>query len=358
MLFIVTSIKKLISSLTLCVIFSFFMHSAFAVELDGLYEAELLSESQDSSERELLFTKGLKEVLVKVSGNLEVLYHADIAASAEQDYKSFIERYSYGDEDSLYPDKFPLHINYSEEMVNKLLLDNGFKVWVSSRPLTLVWVAVGDDTSKTLINSDNDASIIDLFESLAAKKAVPITFPLLDLEDKTNINVNDIWEQIPGKIRVASGRYASDAVLSVKLHKSFFGQWYSSWQLLVSNKAYVWKLQGDDKEELINQGFLELTKNLLSAYAIESSNSNTKSFDIAVYGVREAKDYAKVMAYLNKLGTIRKVRLLKLKPERLVLNIEPVTDYMSVKRNIALDYIFENSEITEPDVMMQYVYKD
>lgn len=330
-----------------------FCNLALAVEVADMYHIKLNVSSMEQGHREEAFKLGLKELVGKVSGSDTIIDNEIILQEINSKYLDYIQSYSYGGGD----EQLSITIEYSEYLLNKLLLEAGYRVWGTNRPLTLVWLAVGDDNSKSLVNYDVEPKLVSLFENMASNKAIPLVFPLLDLEDRANAKIEDVWEQMPSIIRKISKRYSVDSVLSIKLHKAFLGEYHSVWQLLVGNKAFVWKLSGYNKEEIIRLGFGELTKNLLASYAIEHTENDARATLFAFSSIRSITDYARVLAYLEKLGTIESIRVTRVFDDKLIIELVPVTDIMAIKRNIALDYILEPVDTLLKGITQEYVLK-
>ena len=68
--------------------------SAPAVEVTGLYEAEVPVTSQSAAERVAAIHTALEEVLVKVSGNAEVLQRPELKSLLDQ-AEQWVQRYQY-----------------------------------------------------------------------------------------------------------------------------------------------------------------------------------------------------------------------------------------------------------------------
>jgi hypothetical protein len=103
--------------------------------------------------------------------------------------------------------------------------------------LTLLWVAVdGGQGERAVLPAagappDTTQEMADLLESIrtsntaiADQRGLPITLPLLDLEDMNQIEFADVWGGFEQSLLPASTRYGADAVLVGRIRVTQFGQ--------------------------------------------------------------------------------------------------------------------------------------
>ena len=106
-------------------------------------------------------------------------------------------------------------MQFSAPLIDQLLASENIPVWGSNRPSVLVWMALQDATgSRSMLNSESGAEIIDFMRRFGEERGLPIIFPLLDIEDRRNLPADAIWTQddrhqaasnatIPDSIRAA-----------------------------------------------------------------------------------------------------------------------------------------------------------
>src|SRR6185503_18770188 len=94
-------------------------------------------------------------------------------------------------------------------------------VWGPERPLTLLWIAVDDGNGGRALLGANDTAALGLdpnppgmterlaalrkdLQSVADERGLPITLPLLDLEDLGAVTFADVWGGFEDRVAGAS----------------------------------------------------------------------------------------------------------------------------------------------------------
>src|SRR5690606_11916315 len=184
-------------------------------------------------ERRAAAPRALSEVLVKLTGDDAAPSHpalAELVANAA----SLIQQYRYR-EDARIVDGVPqrrttLIARFSSDAVNARVLEAGLPLWPEPRPPVTVWLGIDDGSGARLVSSAQ-AGAVGALTAQAGKRGVELVFPLLDLEDQNNLDVQDVWREDVTVIRDASVRYGGSAVLSGRLRRDG-GGWASSWVVI------------------------------------------------------------------------------------------------------------------------------
>src|SRR5690606_36341490 len=140
-------------------------------------------------------------LLVRVTGNREARVDPELAAlieGAARDERNFVN--SYGRDA-----RGRVNVGFNATRVNQALTALGRPVWGPERPLTLLWVAFDDGLGERALLGANEAAgvvnpeLAELmrtaqaeFAAVANERGLPITLPLLDLEDLTAVGFADV----------------------------------------------------------------------------------------------------------------------------------------------------------------------
>jgi len=280
-----------------------------AVEVEGLYDAEVPVIDQGKDTRTEAIRQTFAEILVQVTGNSQVMQNERMSAVIEQ-ATDYVQQYRYrplGREgtDTVSPSARLLWVRFDASAVNKLLGEMNIPVWGRARPAILVWLAIEDKEKRQLVDA-TQKEVLETLESQAGHRGVPLVFPLMDLEDQSNLTFTDVWGNFQASIMQASSRYGTKAVLVGRVFRKTF-VWEGRWTLYEGNQTASWELTGS-LDEVLNAGINQTVNVLASRYA-KVVDSSRNAITIEVRGVDSLDDYARVERYLRSLGPVTDVQV-------------------------------------------------
>ena len=88
----------------------------------------------------------------------------------------------------------------------------GIDIWSGKRPQFLVWATEERGLDRVMVGNELN-SLIDALFSGAARYALPLNRPLMDLDDTLALSPAEIWGEFSGAVLQASARYKVDHVL-------------------------------------------------------------------------------------------------------------------------------------------------
>lgn len=292
---------------------------------ESLYSVSVEVTSQSIDQRQAAFKKGLKEVLVKVSGRSDVLKSPKIEQDLTQP-ESLVDKFHYqalpADEDNA--SQFLLLIKFNSKAINELLTQAHQLVWSKERPLTMVWLATEDGPEgRQLLGSDSDSDLTSVVQRTADERGASFMLPLLDLTDLADLTVNDVWQSNREVIEEADGRYSAHAALVGNLGSDKEG-WHGQWRLWVNSTEQTWQSSAPDLPSLVKKGINAAVDELATQFASapstnisgaaknDSGTVNALSADkeastplsIVVYGIDDMESYRKVTSYLGNLSGV------------------------------------------------------
>lgn len=278
-----------------------------AVQVEGLYEIEIPVTSQGRSERKRALRRGLADIFTRLTGSQGLEQFGQMLNVLDRAAR-YVEQYRYHkravtDTGSGQKPEWTLWVRFNRKAIQKLLQDQELPLWGSSRPETLVWLAVEDKGQRYILGNDTDNPYYHSIVTQANRRAVPILFPLMDLEDQQKVGVADVWGEFTEPVRDASIRYATENVLIGKLFPVRDGGWESSWVLISSAGEQHWSGQGEEIGQAIATGFDGLADIMISRYALKGSRL-TASYKLKITHIDSLQDYAKTNKYLSSVSQI------------------------------------------------------
>lgn len=304
---------------------------ARAVEVPGLYEAEVPVTGQGAAERAAASRSALEQVLVKVSGNADIAQLPEIGpllSNAAQ----LVQRYQYrtapspapGTKDgdtSAAPGQL-LWESFDRRTINQHLYDAGVSVWGINRPATLLWLAIEDGRHRYLVGGDNRPDVQTMLSTEAQRRGLPLNVPLLDLQDQGALGVADVWGDFSDVIFKASSRYQPDAILVGRVYATAAGKWQSQWTLYDHGKVSTWGAGPATQDAVISAGIAGAAGQFAKRYALELTPGVANTVMLSVENVATLADYARVERYLQSLDPVADVQVARVEGPKVGFRIK------------------------------------
>jgi hypothetical protein len=200
-------------------------------------------------------------------------------------------------------------VRFDRSAVDRLLLDADLPRWSAQRPGILVWVVAATATGEDFVAADDPSGPGAALQRRAWERGLPLSFPLLDLEDRVRARPSEIWGLDRAGLRDLSARYAPAAVLVGRLEPTGTGAWVGSWRLLDSGQSAEWVSRGLSADATAGAAMDAVADRLAARYALVGPAIAEGSIEIRVSGIRTVDDYARTLAYLQSLDQVSKLAL-------------------------------------------------
>jgi hypothetical protein len=359
-------------------LFSLFSVKLAALEVNDLYQASVIVDSQAQKQRDQAIKKALKGVFVKIGGKQDVLTQ-DLLVKAIKRASSYVSQYRY----QRIGEQLSLVVSFNEEQINQLFEQANIALWGSLRPQVLLWLVDEEGASRRIISSSENSVIPDNVQDFSVNRGIPIIMPLMDIADSEQVFVSDFWHYFPEQVQQASMRYFADTVVVMRLSDSTLlpekialsdnntsielsnslhnGQDTSlntlipspcdapcenkvdkgetpkvlDWRVFSEGAIYTQKYQGVDKINLINQGLSDITELIYQSYAL--SGSSEQDFIIDVTNVTSLKEDSQLFDFLSDLSGVKAVTLMSAQGDvrrfKLDLSVSKASLLASLKLN-------------------------
>lgn len=213
-----------------------------AVEVSGLYEVDLIANSQSADDRLQVMKQGLFAVLNRVVV-IDDIAKLPVVQTMLLNAGQYVKQFQYAalNEQETYSEQAArkVHIEFDEEQILTILQKNQLALWDETRPQTLVWLVVEEDGVQQFYNADTMPDIESAFDLAAKVKGVPMIFPLLDLDDQQAVSVDTVLTMNSSKLLAASARYEVTSVAVAKIAKHGHC-WQGSWAFHFDGKVRQW----------------------------------------------------------------------------------------------------------------------
>ncbi len=283
-----------------------FAHDSRAIPVDDLYVAKVLVTGEGSSQLRDGARAGLLQVLVRVSGSLEV-EQSSMVRSSLRNPSSFYYQYSYDSTDKtlmIDGEEIPareLTLHFEPSAIARLLRDASFPVWGSNRPGVLLWIAVSEGQERRILSESDPSSVVSSLVSQASERGVPLLFPILDLEDASRISTAEVWGAFLDRVESASSRYSPDSILTARIQQEISGRWSGRWSYYISDGWESRETVAFSSDELVRNMVDQLANELAARFALDSSRARVT---LTIEGVADVARYAELSAYLEQLAPV------------------------------------------------------
>ena len=292
------------------------------------------------------------ELLIRLTGQLDAPTHPALLDLVRDAGRYVVQRGN--------PDRENLLIVFDSPGLQQALTARNQPVWGEERPLTLLWVAIdgGPGERGILAASASPVSGGDAVEAAAAElreellgvanqRGLPVSLPLMDVQDLDAVNFIDVWGLFSDRLGQASARYAPDAVLSGRIRLGEEGIEAARWSLLRSGELR--HLPG----VTVRSGL----DGLADLYALEfSGTGGATGARLKVLGVESLDDYGRVMSYLESLSVLRSVQLEQLVGTEMTLQVQAHGGALVLNRVLALGDVLSRSGAGGDEIGGELIY--
>jgi hypothetical protein len=292
---------------------------AQAVEMASLYTVEVPIERNDASARTAAYQAALTEVLVRVTGTTAVVESEEMAMLFPNPAQ-FVSRYQTGPDGTLI-------ISLEREAIERVLRQAAAPVWGTERPLTLVWLAVDWGMGeREIVGADDpdrlpgDARSIDRNKLLrerilevAGRRGIPVAFPLLDVEDLTNVSFSDLWGGFDERLLLASARYEATSVLVGRIRPDDLLQPHR-WTWYFGEQRLSWPGHPEDAVGTLADA--------LAAELVIDPNQPVDTIHLTISGVDSVVAYGRVQRYMENLRVIDKLLVSKVAADKITYSVQ------------------------------------
>ncbi len=241
-----------------------------AVEVENLYEAEVLAESRRTDDRHQAIRQALQQVLDRIvisqDKNRPSIRTALAAAPHYvREFQFSLAANSNGRHNQ--QQSRLLRVRFDEKLLQAFFKADGIGLWNEIRPETLLWLVVEKHGQRQFFNSESMPGVEFALSKASRLKGLPIIFPLLDMEEQRFITPNDVLSADPKLLLDVSSRYDVVSVLAGRLAQPETKNcWTAEWALYFNQKVHQWNV---DRCVSLNQAALSgmwETYDILSDY--------------------------------------------------------------------------------------------
>lgn len=321
----------------------------------NLYEAEVPVANQGAPALERASRVALAEVLVKVSGSVDVLENPAIAAALPGARKQ-VQQYAYGENAE---GELTARFEFDRSWVTRLVTESGAPLWTANRPLVLVWLVVEDGGQRYFLNQDSNPELAEHLQTEFARRGVPVQLPLFDLADSAAISTEEAWRLYAPALQGASGRYNVQDIMAGRLVILSTGRSTGDWSYFSGRDRSDRSITRDTPEAFVQAGVSIVAEDMAGRYAVMPSGSEVSGEGIRmlVSGVHSYADYAGVVSWLEGLELIDHANVEQVSGDTIELRLHARADAAQLPAIIELNQRLQPVPPTTADILLTYQWQ-
>ena len=321
-----------------------------------LYSAQVPVPNQSSEALARASREALAEVLVKVSGSVEVLRYPSISAALGK-ARGHVQQYAYVQEDSA-AGGLAVRFEFDDSYITRLVTEAGAPLWTANRPLVLVWLVVEDASGRYFVNWESAPALSAQLLAEFSRRGVPVQLPLFDLADSAAISADDAWRLNGPALQAASARYNVQNIMAGRLAALSTGNSVGDWSYIRADDRIDRSVTAADPDAFVRRGVSIVAEEMSARYAVAASGADENGVSMSVTGVSSYADYAGIVAWLEGLELIGHANVERIEGDQIELRLHAQADAGQLATIIELNAKLVPLPSAAPDTQLNYQWQN
>ena len=293
--------------------------SVHSVALPQISPYQGLVPAEDSNEDKLR-EAALEQVLIKVSGNVDIV-KLDGSKTLAKSIPDMLAQFGYQDIN----DKRFYFALFEKQAINSALNAMQQPIWGETRPSPLIWLVNEDRqlTSENMIDSSQDGAISWGLNKSQIERGITGKFPLVDLDDLLTVSVSDVSGRFYQTVADASKRYDAEYFVLANLTSINSQQWQLKWELVQynaqskKNKVLIKQTSNGDKAGVMFTMLGEIADYYAKQFAILENNGARSAQLLNINNINSLEKLMSINDILNNLNSVDSFEVVSLDDKKL-----------------------------------------
>lgn len=294
----------------------FFSIQSFAsLEMNPYRGLVLAEQSNENSLRE----EALKQVLIKVSGNVDIVT-LDESQNLMLSINTMLSQFGYQNIDGV---RF-YYALFDKTKINKALNEMQQPIWGETRPTPLIWLVNEKRkiTSESIITSNQDRALSWGVKKAELKRGITAKFPLLDLDESLMIRASDISGRFHQTVSEASKRYGVEYVVLANLVQTRDTKWQLKWELVSyddqNNKSQLISKRSIDrsKAEVMSKMLNDIADYYAQKFSIFENNGEKLTQILTINNIKSLSDLTLLNNVLDNLNAVDSFKIVQVSEQK------------------------------------------
>jgi hypothetical protein len=292
----------------------------------GVYDAEVAVRNQTEGERNAALGRALAQVLAKVTGDRGAATRPGVREELSR-ARSYVSGFDYRQDEGLSASGAPtfqttLVARFKREAVDDLIQMLGLSTWPEPRPKPVLWMAIDDGSGPRLVALGQVNAARAVLDQAKAR-GYALGLPAGNAAEQAAVGA--IWRGDTAAVASLSRRYSPPMQLLGKLYRGD-GGWVADWTFVDRGRVLSqWSTRHADARRAMAGGADGAADALFKRYAKAGTGGPAGTYRVRVQGVRSADDYLRLVGYLERAATVKRVRPVFATGDVLELDLELAT---------------------------------
>ncbi|MCK5188559.1 MAG: DUF2066 domain-containing protein, partial [Methylococcales bacterium] len=292
--------------LFVCLMFA--SQTAYAVEINHLYETEVIANSEQEHDRVTAIRQALTIVLTRVLAGNNILQDDTVKAvlANATDYVSEFQYSLIATNEQKNNNARLMRVQFDEMLLVDVLRPGKLGYWNETRSRTLVWLVVEKEGKQQFFDAGLMPDIDAAMDKASRQKALPILYPIQDLREKRTLSISDVLSAYSEHLLEVSLRYDVVSTLAGKMVQ-VGACWKAEWTLYFDAKIEQWRSPCSSIDNVALSGLQGAYDGLSTYYAVKPNIKEISSIVFKVSNIKNINAMQKVTDYLETLPMIKTV---------------------------------------------------
>ena len=298
--------KVRIRVLFVCLIFA--SQISYAVEINRLYETEVIANSEQEHDRVTAIRQALTIVLTRVLAGNNILQDDTVKAvlANATDYVSEFQYSLIATDEQKNNNARLMRVQFDEMLLVDVLRPGKLGYWNETRSRTLVWLIVEKEGKQQFFDAGLMPDIDAAMDKASRQKALPILYPMQDLREKRTLSISDVLSAYSEHLLEVSLRYDVVSTLAGKMVQ-VGACWKAEWTFYFDAKIEQWRSPCSSINNVALSGLQGAYDRLSTYYAVKPNIKEINSIVFKVSNIKNINAMQKVTDYLESLPMIKTV---------------------------------------------------
>ncbi|NLS13188.1 DUF2066 domain-containing protein [Vibrio sp. SM6] len=283
-----------------------------------LYGVSVVIDREQEDGDALARRQALEQVIVRTTGDKSASQNPVIAKALAGSAR-YVSQLSYTQLDD---GATQVNFRFNQEQISALLTQAQLPFWAPERRNVLVWLVEENQFERQIVWEHTASEFAASLRQEAAKRGVPVTFPIGDFDDVTGVQIADLWGGFVTPLSAASQRYPVEAVLLVRLQGDTL-----RWTLYDAAPAAMTATMETPLTGVASgiDAPLSVIDALANQFAqkdaVVVSSESTESVDVTFLNVRNALDFFTLEKSLSALNSVAALDILQIQGDHLTVRV-------------------------------------
>lgn len=233
-------------------------------------------------------------------------------------------------------------VEFEPAQLRELMTAAGQPMLGPTRPGVMLWAVEESELGNEFLNSAGNWA--DALSAAASHRAVALSFPLIDLQDRADVSEDSIIKVDRAALVQATARYEASAALALQITQQASG-WKLDWHLWLDEEAGKGSISAETPEQAADELMLQVANQVFAQYAISAAQADEMdSWIIVVDNVQGLDAFASLQRILQQLGSQVVPQLLAIDGSQVRLQFDFPGSEGQLQRLLALDQRLIQSE--------------